>query len=102
MTPDRFQEIEELFHAARVGSAEERLALLSKADPDLRREVESLLAGADGGDFLDRPAIHNVRHWKRTPPSFNWLREPAWDPTGSRASSARAEWAQSFAPWTRA
>jgi eukaryotic-like serine/threonine-protein kinase len=60
MTPDRFQEIEELFHAARVGSAEERLALLSKADPDLRREVESLLAGADGGDFLDRPAIHNV------------------------------------------
>ena len=36
------------------------MALLSQVDPDLRREVESLLAGADGGDFLDRPAIHNV------------------------------------------
>ncbi len=60
MTPDRFQQIEELFHAARDGSAEERVALLSQVDPDLRREVESLLAGADGGEFLDRPAIHNV------------------------------------------
>ena len=60
MTPDRFQQIEELFHAARDGSAEERVALLSQADPDLRREVESLLAGADGGEFLDRPAIHNA------------------------------------------
>jgi eukaryotic-like serine/threonine-protein kinase len=60
MTPDRFQQIEELFHAARDGSAEERVALLSKADPDLRREVESLLAGADDAEFLDRPAIHNA------------------------------------------
>ena len=60
MTPDRFRQIEELFHAARAGSAEERVALLSNADPDLRREVESLLAGADGGDFLDRPALHNA------------------------------------------
>ncbi len=60
MTPDRFRQIEQLFHAARDGSAEERVALLAEADPDLRREVESLLVGADGGEFLDRPAIHNA------------------------------------------
>jgi eukaryotic-like serine/threonine-protein kinase len=57
MTPDRFRQIEELYHAACNGSAEERLALLSQADPDLRREVESLLAGSPGSEFLDRPAI---------------------------------------------
>ncbi len=44
MTPDRFRQIEELYHAARDGSTEERVALLAQADPDLRREVESLLA----------------------------------------------------------
>jgi serine/threonine protein kinase/tetratricopeptide (TPR) repeat protein len=60
MTPDRFRQIEDLFHAAREGSAEERVALLARADPDLRREVESLLIGADGGEFLDRPAVQNT------------------------------------------
>jgi eukaryotic-like serine/threonine-protein kinase len=60
MTPDRFRQIEDLFHAARDGSAEERVALLAQADPDLRREVESLLVGVSGGEFLDRPAIHNA------------------------------------------
>jgi len=60
MTPDRFRQIEELFHAARDGSDEERVALLAQADPELRREVESLLVGASGGEFLDRPAIHNA------------------------------------------
>jgi Tol biopolymer transport system component len=39
MTPERFRQIEDLYHAAR-----EDRAVLAKADPDLRREVESLLA----------------------------------------------------------
>jgi eukaryotic-like serine/threonine-protein kinase len=64
MTPERFQQIEELFHAVREGSAARRVALLSQADPELRREVESLLAvrsGAEfGGDFMDRPALQNA------------------------------------------
>jgi eukaryotic-like serine/threonine-protein kinase len=60
MTPDRFRQIEELYHAARDGSAEERVALLSQADPDLRREVESLLAGSAGSEFLDRPAVQDA------------------------------------------
>ena len=60
MTPDRFRQIEELYHAARTGSADERLALLAQVDPDLRREVESLLAGSADSEFLDRPAIQDA------------------------------------------
>jgi eukaryotic-like serine/threonine-protein kinase len=60
MTPERFQQIEDLYHAARERSAEERAALLAKIDPELRREVESLLAQRSGGEFLDRPAIQNA------------------------------------------
>jgi serine/threonine protein kinase/Tfp pilus assembly protein PilF len=60
MTPDRFQQIAELYHAAREGSAEERAALLAQADPELRRELESLLSQPSGGEFLDRPALQNA------------------------------------------
>jgi len=57
MTPDRLRQIEELFHAARELSAAERAALLARADPELRREIESLLARQSGNLFLDRPAV---------------------------------------------
>jgi eukaryotic-like serine/threonine-protein kinase len=60
MNPERFQQIEELYHAAREGTAAERLALLSQADPELRREVESLLAVESGGEFMERPAFQNA------------------------------------------
>lgn len=60
MTPEHFQQIEELYHAARERTAEERAALLAKADPELRREVESLLAQRAAGELLERPAIQNA------------------------------------------
>ena len=60
MTPERFRQIEELYHAAREGTAEERAGLLARADPELRREVESLLTQRSSGEFLDRPAIQNA------------------------------------------
>src|SRR5438132_7093647 len=60
MTPERFQQIEELYHAAREKTGEERAALLAQTDPELRREIESLLAQRAGGEFLDRPAIQNA------------------------------------------
>ncbi len=60
MTPDRFQKIEELYHAAREATAEGRVALLAQSDPELRREVESLLKRASDGHFMDRPAIENA------------------------------------------
>jgi serine/threonine protein kinase len=62
MTPDRFRQIEELYHAARGATVDERAALMAKADPELRREVESLLAEPIGGEFMDRPAFQNAPH----------------------------------------
>jgi hypothetical protein len=49
---DRWQQVEELYHAAR-----EDRAVLDKADPELRREVESLLAQEKGAGFLEAPAL---------------------------------------------
>jgi serine/threonine protein kinase/tetratricopeptide (TPR) repeat protein len=60
MSPERLQQIEELYQAARDRTAEERAALLAQTDPELRREIESLLAEHIGGEFLDRPAIQNA------------------------------------------
>jgi eukaryotic-like serine/threonine-protein kinase len=58
MTPEGFGKIEKLYHAIRECSPDERAALLGQADPELRREVESLLREPSGGEFLDRPAFH--------------------------------------------
>jgi eukaryotic-like serine/threonine-protein kinase len=44
MTPSRWQQIEELYHTALECEPGDRAALLARADPELRREVESLLA----------------------------------------------------------
>ena len=60
MTPERFQQIEKLYQAACEGTAEQRAALLAQTDPELRRELESLLAQRSGGEFLDRPPLQNV------------------------------------------
>jgi tetratricopeptide (TPR) repeat protein/tRNA A-37 threonylcarbamoyl transferase component Bud32 len=60
MTPERFRQIEELYHAAREATADERAALLAQAGPELRRELESLLAQRTGDEFLERPAIQNA------------------------------------------
>jgi len=60
MTPERFRQIEELYHAVREGTADERRALLAQADPELCHAVESLLAERIGGEFVDRPAIQNA------------------------------------------
>ena len=60
MTPERFQQIEELYHAVREKTEQEREALLLQTDPEMRREIESLLAQRSGGEFLDRHAIENA------------------------------------------
>jgi serine/threonine protein kinase/tetratricopeptide (TPR) repeat protein len=59
-SPERFRQIEELYHAAREGTAEGRAALLAETDPELRREVELLLSQRASGGFLERPAIENA------------------------------------------
>ncbi len=60
MSPELFQQIEELYHAALEATAEERAALLAGTDPELRHEIESLLAQHTNGEFLDRPALRNA------------------------------------------
>src|SRR5262249_45948378 len=60
MTPERFRQIEELYHAAREATGNERAALLAQTDPELRRELESLFAERSGDEFLERPAIQNA------------------------------------------
>jgi Tol biopolymer transport system component/tRNA A-37 threonylcarbamoyl transferase component Bud32 len=60
MTPERFRQIEELYHAARERTGAERAAVLAQVDPELRRQIESLLAQPDGGQFIDRPALENA------------------------------------------
>ncbi len=60
MTPERWREIERLYHAALEHDGAERAAFLHDAcsgDEELRREVESLLAHhGTANDFLTRPA----------------------------------------------
>jgi eukaryotic-like serine/threonine-protein kinase len=60
MTPERWREIERLYHAALERRAEERAAFLTEAcgnDGTLRRELDSLLEyHARAGDFIETPA----------------------------------------------
>src|SRR5579859_6083570 len=61
MTPERLEQIQELYHAARDREPKLRQEFLSVAcagDEELRREVESLLATDPGpGCFLEQPVI---------------------------------------------
>jgi eukaryotic-like serine/threonine-protein kinase len=50
MTPERWRQIEELYHAARQHGR----AVLADSDPELRREVELLLEQDSSGKLLDR------------------------------------------------
>lgn len=57
MTPERWKQIEELFHEALdLGDAERRHLLSKKADPALKREVEKLLDQFDdASSFIEQP-----------------------------------------------
>jgi eukaryotic-like serine/threonine-protein kinase len=61
MTPERWQQIEQLYHAALERAAVERTAFLAEAcagDEALRAEIEALLAAnADAGSFMAAPAL---------------------------------------------
>ena len=60
MTPERWQQVKEIFNSAIQVRPEERAAFLSSAcsgDDDLRSEVESLIASHEKtGEFIDGPA----------------------------------------------
>jgi len=77
MTPDRWERVQEVFAAATEREPGSRAAFLEEAcrgDPELRKEVESLLSslGAASSGFLESPAIDAV---------------PALSPTDRKAGS---------------
>ena len=61
MTPERWQQVKEIFNSAITHRPEERGAFLSQAcsgDENLRKEVESLIASHEqSGEFIDQPAF---------------------------------------------
>src|SRR5580765_7356151 len=59
MTPERWKQVEALYHAARTRPAVDRAAFLTDTcgdDESLRRDVESLLDQPAAHGFLDTPA----------------------------------------------
>src|SRR5215470_3776611 len=64
MTPERLQQVEQLYHAALERAESERGAFLEKAcsgDEVLRRDVESLLIhDKKAKDFLESPALGTI------------------------------------------
>jgi hypothetical protein len=58
MDPERFEQVEALYNAVLARKAEERSALLDQAEPEVRREVELMLA--QQGSVLDWPAWHGA------------------------------------------
>jgi serine/threonine protein kinase/tetratricopeptide (TPR) repeat protein/TolB-like protein len=62
LTTDRWQRIKSVFQAAAELESSQRAAYLNDAcagAPELRREVEALLASSDeAGDFIEEPALH--------------------------------------------
>lgn len=56
MTPERWRQIESLYQSARTApGAAERERILAAADPDIRREVEELLAGNPAEQTITQP-----------------------------------------------
>src|SRR5215510_2569482 len=61
MTPERWQRVNELFHCALEREPAQRVAFLDQAcgeDPELRKEVESLIGSNENSDsFIDAPGF---------------------------------------------
>jgi len=60
MNPDRWQQVERIYHAALEKAAAERPAFLAEAcrdDSDLRRQVEELIHRTESSSPLDRAAV---------------------------------------------
>ncbi len=73
MTPDRWAEVERLYHAALTRALSDRAAFLREVCPGdeaLRQEVEALLAQSATGDFLAAPAIAVAADLVSTPGVF--------------------------------
>ena len=79
MTPEHWRQIEELYHSAR----EHGRGVLADTDPELRREVERLLAQDSEGKILDRPAVELLEEFTATDArqSGHWVSPARRSPT---------------------
>ncbi len=83
MNPERWKQIEELYHAALERAESERAAFLKQAcggDEGLRREVESLLGfHQQAGSFIEAPALEEAAR-----------SQASSEPTATRSDEAAA------------
>jgi serine/threonine protein kinase/Tol biopolymer transport system component len=67
MTPERWQQVKQIFNSAITHRPEERSLFISQAcsgDEELRSEVESLIASHEqSGSFIDEPAFEAAASW---------------------------------------
>ena len=74
MTPDRWRQVTEIFHAALARDAAARDAFLRDAcqgDPSLRDDVDALIAGhGDAGSFGSTPSFPIVPRASRLAPGW--------------------------------
>jgi Protein kinase domain/WD40-like Beta Propeller Repeat len=73
MSPERWAEVERVYHAALGRDVGERAGFVRDAcagDEELRREVEGLLAQPASGDFLAAPAIAGAAELVSAPGAF--------------------------------
>jgi hypothetical protein len=97
MTPERWQQVEQLLQAALECEPAERVALLERecaTDPDLREEVESLLSSAQETDsFLNANAAADAAVFThRRAVGRQFAREVALVLTPFKSSSAPVAW----------
>ena len=83
MTPERWQQIRTVFERAELLSDPERAEYLDRAcasDPELRAEVESLLAVAAqaGGEFLNTPAADLMQSSEQAELAPSWTAWTTW------------------------
>jgi eukaryotic-like serine/threonine-protein kinase len=67
MTPERWQQVKDIFNSAITYRADDRSLFISRAcsgDDELRSEVESLIAShEESGSFIDKPAFEAAASW---------------------------------------
>src|SRR5262245_25314366 len=103
MKPDRWREIDALLQSALQRPTEERRTFLAEAckgDPELLREVESLIRHHDlAGATLETLPADVASKWQDTGRSLS-RREDAFLTTRQRGCWAQAGWARSTLRWT--
>ena len=96
MTPERWRQIEDLYHAAQKRNPAERAALLECTDPEIRARVERMLDIESGSQILDQPSAGLLADATETVVAAG----PSSAPIRSNLRSAPAVWARSIAPST--